>query len=809
MATNESLAPGWPGLEPRWTSSAKSGVGTALSQVSHVWFTLSHGILNEVYFRRLDCACLRDLGLIVTQDKSFLSEEKRHTNSIVSYLSEGVPAHRLINTCQSGRYRIEKEIIADPLRPVILQQIRFLPLQGARDSFELFALAAPHLGNRGRENTAFIGNYKSVPMLFAERDGLALALACSSGWQKRSVGFVGQSDGWQDLEMHQELTWEFTRAENGNVALTGQIALTSDEPVTLALAFGRTPAEAGFHAAASLAESFADSRAAYIADWKEWQATLRPLDSSDFSKRDLYRVSTAVLRTHEAKQEPGAVIASLSIPWGATHGDDNLGGYHLVWPRDMVEAAGALLAAGADDDVQRLLKYLRLTQEEDGHWPQNMWIDSTPYWNGIQMDETALAIVLVGLAHQEGIFSDRDVHQFWPMIRKAASYVICHGPVTQEDRWEEDQGYTAFTLASEIAGLLVAADFAELAGELHEAAYLRETADVWNASIERWIYVTGTELAQQVGVDGYYCRIAPDEESESDEEADGTPVPRRVHIANRLELADLPAGEVVSPDALALVRFGLRAADDPRIVNTVRVLDALLKTETPHGPCWYRYNEDGYGEHADGSSFDGTGIGRPWPLLTGERAHYEIAADRLDEATRLLHTLESFASDGGLIPEQIWDQPDVARLELYQGRPSGSAMPLVWAHAEYIKLRRSLLERRVFDMPVQTARRYLEGHVPPALTIWRFNQKCTWLQRGTRLRLEVLVPATIHWSTDHWKHTHDINTRDSRLGMYVVDLPTDQLPVGSSVQFTFYWRETQKWEGTDFAANVLEGVGTP
>ena len=83
---------------------------------------------------------------------------------------------------------------------------------------------------------------------------------------------------------------------------------------------------------------------------------------------------------------------------------------------------------------------------------------------------------------------------------------------------------------------------------------------------------------------------------------------------------------MISPDALALVRFGLRAPDDPRILNTIKVIDALLRVKLPQGPCWYRYNGDGYGEHEDGSPFDGTGIGRPWPLLAGERAHYELAA---------------------------------------------------------------------------------------------------------------------------------------------------------------------------------------
>ncbi len=188
-----------PGIPPRWTSSAKSGVGTALSAASRVWFTLSHGILNEVYYPRVDQACTRDMGLLVTDGQDFFSEEKRHANHEVEYLAEGVPAYRLINTCRQGRYRIEKEVLTDPERDVVLQHTRFVPLEGALSDYHLYVLLAPHLANHGSGNTAWLGDYKGVPMLFAQRAGTALALASSAPWLKRSAGFVGESDGWQDL----------------------------------------------------------------------------------------------------------------------------------------------------------------------------------------------------------------------------------------------------------------------------------------------------------------------------------------------------------------------------------------------------------------------------------------------------------------------------------------------------------------------------------------------------------------------------------------------------------------------------------
>jgi glucoamylase len=233
------------------------------------------------------------------------------------------------------------------------------------------------------------------------------------------------------------------------------------------------------------------------------------------------------------------------------------------------------------------------------------------------------------------------------------------------------------------------------------------------------MHMSATDWCARFKVDGYYVRIAPKRIG-----APGSNFQQNVAVKNVTASEDTRrASHLISPDALALVRFGLRTADDPRICDTRKVIDALIKIETPSGPTWHRYNDDGYGEHENGAPFDGTGIGRGWPLLTGERAHYELAAGRIDEAKRLLSTLESFANKSGLISEQVWDCPDIPERELYFGRPSGSAMPLVWAHAEHLKLQRSLHEGRVFDMPPQTVKRYLvDKTVSPRLT-WRFNQK--------------------------------------------------------------------------------------
>jgi glucoamylase len=790
---SERVAPGWPGIPGRWTSGRKSGVGTALGG-SAIWFTLSHGILNEVYAPRMDTAATRDLGLVVTAPGGFFSEEKRHAVHSAALAEPGVPLYRLTSTCARGRYRIEKEVLADPARPVVLQRIRFTALHGPPGELRLFALLAPHLDNHGGGNTGWAGTVKGMEALFASRGAHALCLASSSGFRARSAGFVGSSDGWQQLRRHGELAEPYDLAPDGNVALCGELEPGPGELV-LALAFGRGPEEAALQARASLAEGFEAIRERYVAPWRRWQAGLRPAPA-----HPLVATSAMVVKVHQSKHVPGAIIASLAVPWGHARGDGDLGGYHLIWPRDMVEAAGGLLAAGARGEAREALVYLQASQEADGSWPQNMWTDGRRYWGGVQLDETALPVLLLDLARREGALREGDLGRrgFWPMVRRAAGFLVRSGPVTQQDRWEEDGGYTAFTLAASIAALLAAADLAELAGEPGIAPYLRETADAWNGRIERWLLVRGTPLARQVGVDGYYVRVAP-----PDAEEGGDQVPLR----NRAPGAGWARAEaVVSADALALVRFGLRAADDPRVEETLRVIDALLKVDTPAGPCWRRYNGDGYGEHEDGGAFDGTGVGRPWPLLTGERAHHALARGDRAAAERLLETLERLAGEGGLLPEQVWDAGDLPAQELTRGQPSGSAMPLVWAHAELLKLVRSLADGRVFDTPPQPVDRYLRRRTRSRLAPWRFNHRLRSVPAGATLRLEVLAPAGVRWTCDGWRTFQDAPTRDTGLGVHLVDLPTGALAEGGRIDFTFRWPEVDRWEGADFSVAIAAAL---
>lgn len=810
MAKEIYEAPGHPGHPAHWFSADKCGIGTALTASSGssslVWFTLARGVVSEVFYPRIDRPAIRELTLIVADGEGFVADETTDCEHEVAYLNEGVPVYRLINTCKKGRFRIEKTVLAHPDQNAILLRVRY---EG--QPRHVHVVVYPHLGGQGSGNTGWVGSHNGEPLLMARREGNSLALACSAPWLMRSAGFAGTSDGRTDLAEHGRMTWEYDRAENGNVALTGRVDLgESSGEFTLALGFGPDEFEAAHHARACLLDDFGSLVEEYTRDWADWQHQLRTPRTSLDGGRDLYRASTLVLRAHQDKAVPGATIASLSIPWGFAKGEDALdarGGYHLAWPRDLVMIAGGLVAAGANKAARRAFDYLRATQQGDGHWPQNMWASGAEFWGGLQLGETALPILLMDLLACEGILDRSAQATDWPMVRAAVGYIVLRGPATQQDRWENDQGYTPYTLGLLIAALLVAAEQADANDEPEIGGFLRETADAWNAEIERWLYVTGTELAERVGVEGYYVRIVPT--SVQGDISPNLDEATRAGMVPQSREGNLRISEVVSPDALALVRFGLRAPDDPRIVNTVRALDAVTKVETPLGPCWHRYNGDGYGEHADGSPLNDMshrGIGRAWPLLTGERAHYELAASHRDEAIRLLGAMAAFAGAGGLIPEQVWDTEAIPQKGLFPGRPTGSAMPLAWAHAEYVKLRRSLDDGRVFDMPPQTVQRYLVDRTPPRVIPWRPSCQRPRIPAGKVLRLIFPQSATVHWSLADGPEPdgREAKSHATGLGLHIIDLPTTDLRPGQTVRFRVIEPKDQDWSGRDFEVSLRE-----
>lgn len=794
----QRIAPGKPGTPPTWTSSSKIGIGTAMSCTSNVWFSLSHGILNEVYYPKVDIANIRDCQLIVTNGVDFFSEEKRDTIHEYALLADGVPAYLLTNTCKQGNYIIQKKIITDPDRNVLLQKMTFTPLKGNLSDYHLFVLLAPHLYNAGQGNHGWIEEYKSNKMFFAERAGTFLALGNSVPFLKMSCGYVGRSDGWQDLYHHKQLTMEYQEVLDGNIAFCGEVDLLKEEgSFVLALGFGHRAERAGLEVRASLFQKFEQTLIKYLTGWSDIQKNVINLAQIDSAGARHYRTSVATLKTHEGKQFTGSLIASLSIPWGFDKGDYDLGGYHLVWPRDQVQTARAFLACGNTRSASDVMLFLVCTQEKDGSWAQRMWTNGLPYWQKLQLDEVALPIILANEVKEEFQMQRRGLQS---MVEKAASFLVRHGPQTEQDRWGENSGYTCFTVATVITALLIAADFFEKEEKQDEAAYLRHAADWWNYCIESWLFVKNTELAQHNGVDGYYVMVAPTEIFGKEPKNP----PHTIIIKNRpIHQSYHPYQNIVSCDALALVRFGLRSSSDPRILNTVKVIDSALKIETERGPVWHRYSEDGYGEHEDGSPFNGTGIGHGWPLLTGERAHYELAKGEKEEALRLLRVIADMAGTSGLIPEQIWDAPDIPQKSLYNGHSTGSAKPLVSAHAEYILLLRSIKEERIFDMPAQTYERYVATRNEWKYALWNFTYPFKTIPKGKILRIHLSDPFKVRWSLNLWETYEDIDAKTNELGVWYADLPTELSSKGTQFAFTFFWQQSQKWEGVNFEVSVF------
>jgi len=577
------------GIPPTWSSSAKDLVSTALGP-SRLWLTLGYGIVNEVYWPTSGRPQIRDLGFIVTSPSGWF-EVKRVRRYTIETPDPALPLPTVRH--QGDDYALELELLVDPLRDVLLIRYR---LEG--DDTKLYSLLAPHLGPNAADNSAWVSD-----CLYARGGDDLLCLSAAGGFTRASAGFVGSDDGWQDFARNGRMTLANPRAEHGNVALLGELARNEG---VLALAFAESVAGARTLARSSLATGFSGARSTFVRGWRHW---CEGLDLARAPKALLGEAqrSAMVLRVHEDKVFPGAVVASLSIPWGNSH--DDLGGYHLVWARDAVEAGLGLLASGQPQEAQRMLAYLVATQQPDGHWTQNFYPDGRPFWTGIQLDEVGFPILLAAVLKERDLLGD--LEGVVRMVARAVGYLARHGPLSPQDRWEENAGDNPFTLAVEIAALVAAAEFLQD----EERAYALSLTDCWNERIEALTYVTGTDLAHKHGVEGYYVRIAPP--------ADAGGLHGQVKVRNRLGKA-IDASSLISLDFLYLARLGLRRADDPRLRNTLKVCEAMLRVDTPCGPAYHRYNGDGYGEHEDGSPFDGTGIGRAWPLLTGERGHYAL-----------------------------------------------------------------------------------------------------------------------------------------------------------------------------------------
>lgn len=766
---------------PTWAHAGKDMVGTSLNS-SRLWFTVAEGIITEVYYPRIDIPQIRDLGFIIADDRGFWVEIRRLGDYEVHLATPGVPAVTVIH--RHPRFTFTLQICPSQGRDTLLLRYR---LEGD-DSLRPYALLASRLGGDAQNNLAEVGKHNGRAVLWAEQGPFGLALLAreedgSDAWQRCSVGCLEASDGWQDFNRHGRMSWQYDRAGPGAVSLIGELP----KRATLALGLGTSKESAATLALASLMEDFEAVWEAQCRVWESWLGTcLRPKLPNELS--EMFALSAMVLKVHQDRTYVGAAVASLAVPWGES--SQSRGGYHLVWCRDLVETAGALVSLGAFEDARDVLRYLIATQREDGHWSQNQWLGGNSFWQGIQLDEAAFPVLLAAALRDKGALDGIPVQD---MVRRALSFIAREGPTTGQDRWEENPGINTFTLAVAIAALVDGSTF--LDGESRRFAL--QLADCWNARLDEWTVVVDTALARRLGVSGYYIRTAP-----TDALVHEGSQAERIMIKNRAIDPNLRADEQIGTDFLQLVRYGLRSPDDPFVLGSLQAVDQILKTNTPSGPVWHRYNGDGYGEHNDGSAFDGTGRGRGWPLLVGERGHYALIAG--EDPLPYIETMAAMSSPGGLLPEQVWDWNPIPEYHLEPGRPSGSAMPLVWAHSEFIKLCFSRARGYPVDRPVATWTRY-QGRRPEIFhAIWGPNYRPRRIGLGDQLIVVLRAPARVRWGTNGWNDVQEIATSDTGLGVHRADLQLAGLTTGDSVQFTFYWLDNGCWEGLDYEVQIIQ-----
>jgi len=733
----QSTAPGGPGALSYFDLARKDCLGTARNTTSKVWFTLANGVLSDVYYPTIDNTNVNTLQYVVTDGSTFTDLQTRDTTYTVQPLGSSGLDCAVTTTAKSGKYRIITDYLTDSARNTVVMQVHFEPLVGDLSTYKLYVRYDPTIngnggggsGNGGGDTgTIDTSTGHIVPVAFdtftrsnaANRDyavPVYSALDASSPFMQVRNGFVGTaSDGLVQLDASHSLTTTYTQANDGNLVQTAQADISHGGQLTLALGFGTKQADAVSSAEGSLSTQFSQLIKSYEAGWAAYDAGLNapPSHFSGVSGSQWhqlvteYYLSANVVKASEDKTFPGAIVASLASPWGqaVSAGDPNnlyFGSYREVFARDLYEAWTGLLLDGDLATARDTVNFLFNNQQQpDGSIPRNSLLNgkTAPDSFGTQLDEASYPIIM---AYQLGM-TDSKLYQ--NHIKPAANFVISHGPSFGVERWEEQGGYSPSTISAEIAGLVAAADIAKVNGDTQSAQIWLGVADDWQRSLEGWTVTTTGSLASHP----YFIRLSKT----------GDPnAAISYNVGNGGPTLDQRT--VIDAGFLELVRLGLKAANDTAVTESLPVVDATIKTNTPSGPGWHRYNGDGYGDGAsDGHPWapSGKGTGHLWPLLTEERGEYSLDSGGASTAVSLLATMQNFASGVGLIPEQDWELPNlapspygtdptVASIGFQDGHPAGSAAPLTWSAAVYTRLLRDIVANKVLEQPADTYNRYV------------------------------------------------------------------------------------------------------
>lgn len=756
-------APGAPGVEPFWAYSGKTGIGTSFEQyqdgqysdsaatgtVSKVWFSIAKGMITETMFGLIHQAQIKDMQFIVV-GKDFTVTEADDLDVTIDYLykdDKGRPlslAYKVTSKDKQGRFSLEKHIFTDPDgQTLFVRSIFNTQLEGVK----AFVTVNPYINNNGLDDFAKTTEQGVV----AWQDDNYLTLQSAQPLKQTSVGFTGVSDGLSQLKTTQQLTqiYKNTGEQSGNVSLLAELGeIGKNTQFDLTLSFGNSEQASFKEGQASLARGYQTVLDNYngkgeAIGWQDYLNSLAPLESLVSSTADqgkLLYTSALVLKAQEDKTHAGALIASLSNPWGETvSAKTGSTGYKAVWVRDFYQVAMAFMAIGDTATAKTAFEYLDKVQVnsktpgnkgDTGWFLQKTHVDGELEWVGVQLDQTAMPIMLAWKLHQADVLTDGELTDWYTrMLKPAADFLVDGGrakilwndtqiipPATQQERWEEQEGYSPSTTAAVIAGLITAADIANMAGDEANAKRYLATAKSYNADIENTMFTTQGNLDSTASDGEYFIRIGQDKDANSN---------TKINANNGRD--GFNKKQILDGGFLELVRYGVRDALAPSIVKTLpeyddQTLEDNLQVhytfEFADGSGTFsgyrRYGNDGYGEdEITGTNYAQGGIktpgqrGRVWPFFTGERGHYEIAAanatNSLDTAKQnaikntYVKGMETFANQGFMLPEQVWDGVGVNKAGYKLGEGTNSATPLAWTHAEYIKLLRSLHDKQVWD----------------------------------------------------------------------------------------------------------------
>jgi glucoamylase len=734
-----------------WAYAAKTGVGASYESyvdgaykpggktgaVSKVWFSIADGVLTETMYGLIHEAQIKQMRIAV-QTATGLAVEGADTTSKTEYLHVDAagrplsPAYKITTTDRQGRFVIEKRIFTDPDRHSLFVRVTVKALKGPVTPT---LVLEPHMANTGGGDTGAA----STAALTAFEGKAFLSLKGTKPFAKASASVLKDNDALLGLKAT-------TASAKGAIVLTGQLpAVAKEATFDFAIGFGPDAKAADASAAATLKTGYAEVLARYNGEgarvgWEDYLASLTQLPRLREASEDggkLVQASALMLKVQEDRTHAGALIASLSNPWGDTvDATQSSTGYKAVWPRDFYQCAMALAALGDKETPLAAFHYLPTVQvgaktpgnKGDGGWfLQKSHVDGTPEWVGVQLDQTAMPIMLGWKLWKLGWLSDADLKTYYgKMLKPAADFLVKGGkvdlgwnhgtitpPFTQQERWEEQGGYSPSTTAAVIAGLVVAGDIADAAGDKTSANLYRQTADDYSSKVEARMVTTKGAF----GDGHYYLRLNSDQDPDN-----------KSPVEERNGQAAVPEDQMLDAGFLELVRYGVRRADDPAIVASLPKLDDEAMEDlyrvrysfTFPGvegsfPGWRRYGVDGYGEDVKSGANYGAGgkmapgqRGRVWPIFTGERGHYELAlasvSGKPDAASikkirdTYVRAMELFANEGLLIPEQVWDGVGADSPHGYtRGEGTDSATPLAWSHAEYVKLLRSVSDGQVWD----------------------------------------------------------------------------------------------------------------